>query len=417
MDTVNVDLLDENELELDRIAQNKSSGNEHGHGHKNKKSKKSSKKETTTKQFIALSLVGLVTLIYCLGELGIAIYISSLALLSDGFHNLSDVISVGIALWAIKLSKRKKNERMSYGFKRATVLGGLANGCFLLSLCAYIVFDAVPRIIYPQGIEDTTKVIMYIAAAGSGLLVNTVGTIILACAGAAHSHSHSHSHSHDHGHGHEKGHHKKQDREKKKNHKFRDENMWAVFIHYLGDAVSSLFILVAGLLLFFFPHSSWVKYVDPVSSFIIIILIVFTTLPIVYRCSIILLQSAPSSIDLDHIKSRIKSIEGVLGVHDFHVWQLVDEMIIASLHVTCRRSVDVVDLLKSVRKVLHKWGIHSSTIQPEIIEEDQQLSIDSLYQDFCTENCVTGCDSDWCCKTPKMGDKFLRRSEKVIATL
>jgi len=168
-----------------------------------------------SKKKIGLVLVGVVTALYCIVEIGAAVYNSSLALLSDGFHNLSDVASVGIAYWAIVASKRERDGRMSYGWKRTTILGGLTNGCFLLSLCAYIIFEAVPRLIKPQGIEEPK---IFLGVAGAGLVINTFGTIILAATGAGHSHSHG---GHSHGkkkeeHGHSHGKHKEHEHETKK---------------------------------------------------------------------------------------------------------------------------------------------------------------------------------------------------------
>lgn len=93
----------------------------------------------------AFIFVGVLTLLYTLGELGFGVYMHVLVLLSDGFHNLSDVVALGIALWASKKSRKSKTLEYSYGYARTELLGALVNGCFLLSLSLYIFLEAIPR--------------------------------------------------------------------------------------------------------------------------------------------------------------------------------------------------------------------------------------------------------------------------------
>jgi len=130
-----------------------------------------------------------------LGELTVAIYLESLVLLSDGFHNLSDVVSLYIAYWAQQAAKRDTSHDMSYGWVRTEILGGLTNGCFLLSLCFYVVLEAIPKFIKPHPIESG---FMFMITAGVGLAVNIIGTVVFCITGQAHGHSHSHGHGHDH---------------------------------------------------------------------------------------------------------------------------------------------------------------------------------------------------------------------------
>jgi len=341
--------------------------------------------------------------VYCIAELAAAIYVGSLTLLSDGFHNLSDVLSLGIAYWAQKVSGRNSDDSMSYGWARSEILGGLTNGCFLISLCLYVGLEAIPRFINPPPIEAG---MIFIIIAACGLGVNTFGTLLFAGVGLEHSHGgHSHSHGdHDHGHG------KKQSRSSddesqnllveepvKKKAKRRDWNMIAVFLHYLGDAVSSLFVLSTGLIIHFVPDKAWVHYIDPASSLLIVAIILATTIPLVKRCSMILLQSVPSTIEMETLRSDILKLRGVLQLHDFHVWQLVDGMIICSVHLICEEGTDYTTIVSAVKQILHSQGIHSSAIQPEFVQRN--LAADEIDgKSFCPENCVKECDEDWCCK-------------------
>ena len=143
--------------------------------------------------------------------------------------------------------------------------------------------------------------------------------------------------------------------------------MRATIIHFCGDMISSFFVLIAGLLIEFGGSGSWIDYIDPVTSLIICLLILVTTLPLVRSCFNILLQKTPPSINLNETRDIINKVPGVLNVHDFHVWQLTDGMIITSLHIMCAEGCDFAAVSKKIKKILHKRGIHSPTIQPEFV--------------------------------------------------
>merc|ERR1712137_738103 len=139
----------------------------------------------------------------------VALAENSLTLLSDGFHNLSDVLALIIAAWASKASRRGSSDQMSYGWARTEILGALTNGVFLLSLCLYTSLEAVPEMV--EAITGTSADepagLYFIVVAAGGLAVNTFGTVVFAITGQSYGHSHAgggHGHSHGgHGHAHE----------------------------------------------------------------------------------------------------------------------------------------------------------------------------------------------------------------------
>lgn len=393
-------------------------GKGHGHSHSHGHGHDHHEHEGTDMKVVAFIGIAIITLFYVLGELGIAVYINSLVLLSDGFHNLSDVVSLYIAFWANRASKRESSSEMSYGWARTEILGGLTNGCFLLSLCLYVVLESIPKFIRPEPIQGG---LMFMITAGIGLAINFTGTIVFWATGQSHGHSHSHGHGHGHGHGHKdkkkkedhapliesvdisndsqvfetsEKKHKKAKKEKKKR---RDENVHAVFLHFLGDAISSCLVLGAGALIHFFD-GEWTMYIDPVSSLLVVGIILWTTVPLVKRCSLILLQRSPRDIDVENVKTSILNIVGVVNVHDMHMWQLIDGMTITSVHIAVEEGADFTNIVKEVRKLLHDYGIHSSSIQPEFVPRTTNKPAD-----YCEENCVQECDEDWCCK--KSADK------------
>ncbi|KAL6076617.1 Zinc transporter 1 [Balamuthia mandrillaris] len=365
-------------------------------------------------KLLSFVVIGLLTLIYTLGELGAAIYLHSLALLSDGFHNLSDVVSLYIAFWATRAAKRQSSDAMSYGWVRSEILGGLTNGCFLLSLCLYIVLEAIPRFVWPPEIEAGYP---FIGIAAAGLVVNTIGTAVFAVSGLSHGHSHG-GHGHSHG---EQGHsHKKRKKEHHRHHgeaaestatgdsdevdfarqvrkRRKDWNMWAVFIHYLGDMISSFIVLLTGILLHF-VSGKWTLYIDPVSSLLIVGIIIYTTVPLVKQCSLILLQSTPSDVRLSKLRQDLQAVTGVESVHDLHVWQLVDGMFIGSVHLHMEEGIPFTPTMNRIKEIFHDYGIHSTTIQPEFVPKNHPI------KQFCETNCVRECTEDWCCANLKHTD-------------
>jgi zinc transporter 1 len=414
-------------------------------------------------KLVAFVVVGLLTLAYVVAELGVAIWVGSLALLSDGFHNLSDVVSLYIAFWAVQAAKRESSDQMSYGWVRAEILGGLANGCFLLSLCLYVALESIPRFIKPQEFESGWP---FIGVAACGLALNTLGTIIFAVTGMSHAHSHGggghghshgghghskkkhghgehdeHGHDHEHEHGHEHEHKHGHDHEHEHEHEHKHEhgdgswkgkekeyhehehegasrkakekdahghshssvskdkkkkpmfdlNSWGVIIHYAGDMLSSAVVLVMGLILHF-VDSEWTQYIDPTSSLLIVALILWTTVPLVRDCSMILLQSTPSEIEVGSVREELVALSDIESVHDLHIWQLTEGNFVCSLHVVVEEGTVWRSLVKKIKKIMHKHGIHSCTAQPEFVPRNHPVAA------FCEENCSPGCEEDWCCK-------------------
>jgi len=154
-----------------------------------------------------------------------------------------------------------------------------------------------------------------------------------------------------------------------------------------------VFVLTAGILAHFFPDATWEAYLDPIASLLVVVLILWTTIPLVKQCSQILLQQVPAQVQVKSLTSKLNAIPNIVNVHDVHVWQLVDNMFIASLHVTIeeKNSGSYQLIIAKTKKVLHNHGIHSSTIQPEIVPN-------FFKGDLCQLNCIKNCPEDWCCK-------------------
>ncbi|KAJ5698712.1 hypothetical protein N7462_000717 [Penicillium macrosclerotiorum] len=169
-------------------------------------------------------------------------------------------------------------------------------------------------------------------------------------------------HGHGHGHGH-------------------DLNMRGVFLHVMGDALGNIGVIVSALVIWLTDYK-WRFYVDPGISLVITLIILASAIPLCKAASRILLQAVPPGLSIDHIKEDIERLPGVLGSHHLHVWQLSDTKIVASIHIKVDTEIKdegserYMHLARQVRRCLHAYGIHSSTIQPEFapgsdIEDNQ----------------------------------------------
>lgn len=154
----------------------------------------------------------------------------------------------------------------------------------------------------------------------------------------------------------------------------RDLNVQGIFLHVMGDALGNIGVICSALVIWLtdwrFKH-----YVDPGISLFITFIILGSAIPLCKAASRILLQAVPRGMSIDHIKQDIETLPGVKGAHHLHVWQLSDTKLVSSIHIQVDTDIKgegsdrYMRLAKQVRKCLHAYGIHSSTIQPEFAPE------------------------------------------------
>ncbi|XP_061602890.1 zinc transporter 1a [Cololabis saira] len=412
---------------------------------------------------------------------------SSLSMLSDSFHMLSDVIALVVALVAVRFAeKTRSTDKNTFGWIRAEVMGALVNAVFLTALCFTIVLEAIERFTEAHEIESP-EVVAGVGAAG--LLVNLLGLCLFhGHAGGGHGHSHGGG-GHGHGHG-GKGrrgkeagngsageetnnlvvHHSspgeqrlgtevscKDDSEVQMNGNthFEDAdngqeaslNMRGVFLHVLGDALGSVIVVVNAIIFTFVwkpckagencvnpcsnIHSTdhqhvnetlvdllgggnattvtragpcWVLYLDPTLCIIMVCILLYTTYPLLKESALILLQTVPKQINMHRLNERLLSLDGVLAIHDLHIWQLAGSRIIATAHIKCHDPTSYMEVAKRIKDFFHDEGIHATTIQPEFVTFNSE-SRDSQ----CELSCRTQCAPKLCCGT---ADKQSAGSDK-----
>lgn len=232
--------------------------------------------------------------------------------------------------------------------------------------------------------------------------------------GSANGGSHGHGNGHGHGHGHGHDDHHDGEHNDYERHEGRDHNMWGLFIHFLGDVLTSLLVLGVGLAYYFDPPPDhlapgdsarryWVNYLDPGASVVSVAIIMLSAWPLVKACSWILLQSSPAHLDLSKLRRDILKVTHIEGMHELHVWQLVDGLSIASVHVVVARAAVLEATVQAVKAVLHRHGIHSSTIQPEfspLTDDIARGHAKSPMAGVCvlpSGSCVKDCAEEPCC--------------------
>ncbi|TFK77028.1 cation efflux protein [Pluteus cervinus] len=449
-----------------------------------------------------ITLLLIIDVIFFLVELIVGYAVGSLALVADSFHMLNDVMSLIVALYAIKLTAHTKSDsRYSYGWHRAEILAALINGVFLLALCFSISLEAVGRFFTSPEITNPKLVVV---VGSLGLASNIVGLFLF----REHGHSHEHSSSpsqapsitgsamngtgdvtpkqkpipinrtrsssvsgsfsslyghpaatraslvqtaneiayarspsppphrkaaaythpsgeaegnihdiptegHDHSatgspsentpllaaqHLHE---HNKNSTEQHHHHSHGSMNMRALVLHVIGDALGNVGVIATGLIIWL---SSWSYkyYFDPVISLVITIIIFSSALPLVRSASFILLQGVPSTISLEQVRSAILAVDGVLSLHELHIWQLSESKVVASVHVLASPKHDFMPIASKIRSVLHYHGIHSSTIQPEYFPPANGSTGTTLSDNSCLILCPVDqeCDpvQNACCR-------------------
>ncbi|EDN07747.1 zinc/cadmium resistance protein [Histoplasma capsulatum] len=153
-------------------------------------------------------------------------------------------------------------------------------------------------------------------------------------------------------------------------HSHGDLNMRGVFLHVVGDALGNVGVIISALVIWLTDYS-WRYYVDPGISLVITFIILCSAIPLCKAASRILLQAVPPDLSIDHIIEDIQSLPGIISCHHLHVWQLSDTQLVCSLHIQVSHDVKgegsdrYMELARQVRRCLHAYGIHSSTIQPE----------------------------------------------------
>lgn len=287
----------------------------HGHAHHHAHSHGGN----TSSYVLSTSLM--IILIYAAVEAFAGWHAGSLALLGDAGHMVSDALALGIAAFAAWIAKKPASKTHSYGMQRAEVVAAWISSLMMLIISLGIIVEAVDRIHSPVKVNAMTVMIV----AGIGMLINLLVAAILS----------------------------------------RGEqnlNMRAALLHVLSDLLGSFAALVAGAVIY---YTKWYP-IDPILSILIGILIIASSFRLLRESLRILMEGVPAHIDLETVSEKLSAVNGVLHVHDLHIWTLSSGSIALSAHVNIHEISSWEMILKKLTKILeHDFRIHHVTLQPE----------------------------------------------------
>ncbi|XP_062851500.1 calcium/manganese antiporter SLC30A10-like [Trichomycterus rosablanca] len=336
--------------------------------------------------------------IFFIAELVAGYMGNSIALVSDSFNMLSDVISLSVGLIAARVRRRPSSARCSYGLVRVEVLGAWANAVFLFAVRLSVSAQALQRLAVPEAI-DNPRLVLVVGAIGLG--VNVVGLLVFQDWGSlcrrraprVHQDIEPKSDANP-----EAGF---QQEDLHEDDEIQDEghhlNIRGVLLHMFNDALGSVVVVVTSVLFYIWPLESnvpcnWQCYVDPSLTLIMVAIIMPTAIPLVRETATILLQVIPRGLPFRKILEEVCTLPGVLSVHDAHLWELTKGLHVASLHVRVSTELQsslsgIKTLHRQIRDVFHRFGIHSVTVQLEFGDG-------SLEKSYCS----TPCSSPSCLK-------------------
>ncbi|MEH6992665.1 cation diffusion facilitator family transporter [Neobacillus drentensis] len=293
-----------------------SHGHSHGHGHGHSHT---SNKKALLSSFILIAAFMVVEVIG-------GILTNSLALLSDAGHMLSDAAALGLSFFAIKLGEKQVSQEKTYGYKRFEIIAAALNGITLIIISLYIFYEAFQRFFAPPEVQSTGMLMISV----TGLVVNIIAAWILLSGD-----------------------------------KDDNLNVRSAFLHVLGDMLGSVGAIVAALLIMFF---GW-TIADPIASVIVAVLIIISGYRVTKDSFHILMEGAPTQIDIGQVKEALNKIPLVHEVHDLHIWTITSGYPVLSCHITIADEAVHDDILANSQKILHDdFHIEHSTIQVEKAE-------------------------------------------------
>lgn len=271
-----------------------------------------------------LGIALVATFIIMILEFGGGLLTNSLALLSDSGHMLSDVSSLLVSLLAFWAARKPPSDSKHFGYHRFEILAALFNGVTLLAIAGYILYEAYERIIQPLPVQSETMILIAVI----GLVANLVSAWALMSESDVKT----------------------------------NINARSAYLHVLGDAISSVGVIIAGLLMM---YSSF-YLADPLISGIVALVISRGALKVIRESLHILMEGKPSSLDTNEVKSSLHKISGVIDVHDLRIWTITSGLHYFSCHLSVDKNNPSHTVLDTAVTLLQsKFGISNVTIQIE----------------------------------------------------
>jgi cobalt-zinc-cadmium efflux system protein len=265
------------------------------------------------------------TLTFVVAEASAGWFGHSLALMSDAGHNLADAAALGFSWYALRIAAKPSHHGMTFGYHRVGIFAALANAVALVAIALMIGFEAIERLRNPEPASGRLMIVVALVA-----VVVNVWISVRLHAGTKH-----------------------------------DINVRSAYLHMLGDAISALGVVVAGILVLLTDST----IADPIVSLVIAALILYSSYDVLRESTTVLLEGTPAGVDMPAVITAIKAVKGVLDIHDLHVWMVGPGVIACSCHIVVAEQ-SVREGQQVLRAVVHdieeRFHITHTTIQVEV---------------------------------------------------
>ncbi|RZT27747.1 cobalt-zinc-cadmium efflux system protein [Kribbella sp. VKM Ac-2569] len=266
---------------------------------------------------------------FMIAEVIVGFAAGSLALITDAAHMLTDAIAIALALLAIRLAAKPPAGGFTYGFKRVEILSAQANGITLLLLAVYFVYEAVSRMIHPPEVKGALVLITGVV----GIVVNLFATWLISKANRS------------------------------------SLNVEGAYQHILNDLFAFIATAIAGLVVLLTGFAR----ADAIAAFVVAVLMLKAGVSLVRDSGRIFLEAAPIAIDPQSLGAELCAVEGVVEVHDLHVWEITSGEPAASAHILVAEGLDCHQIRVRIEEVLaERHHLTHSTLQVDHATASQQ---------------------------------------------
>jgi cobalt-zinc-cadmium efflux system protein len=272
----------------------------------------------------ALIIGAVLNTLYVVVEFSMGVYYNSVALMADAGHNLSDVAGLLLSLLAFRLAKVRNTPTFTYGYRKSTVLASLTNAVVLLVTVGAILWESVQRFQHPEPVAGGS--VAWIA--GVGILVNTISALLFF------------------------------------QNKDHDLNVKGAYLHLAADALVSLGVVVAGVVI---SYTGW-TWLDPIIGLVVGIVILVSTWQLLSDSVRLSLDGVPSGIDLTGVVADIRAVPGVTDVHHVHVWAMSTTENALTAHLVLDANLSPADeqtVKADVRHRLEHHNVGHATLETE----------------------------------------------------
>ncbi len=298
-----------------------SHSHDHSHGHGHHHHHHVSPADAVNGAFIA----GIVlNSIYVAVQVVAGLFSHSMALLADAGHNLGDVAGLALSVIAFRLAKVKPTHTYTYGYKKTTVLAALTNAVILLITIGILGFESVNRLLHPRPVEGGIVAIV----SGLGIIINFASALLFF------------------------------------RNKEHDLNTKGAYLHLMTDAMVSLGVVVAGVIIYF-THWYWI---DGAISIIVLLIILSGTWSLLTESLRMSMDAVPENVKIENLEALIKKVSGVNDIHHMHVWAMSTTENALTAHLVLKDTLAFEEKMKVVHHIKHELlhnNIHHATIELE----------------------------------------------------